>query len=33
VDVLLKDMENREHRMSGEAVFDFSEVRRTLHLE
>jgi hypothetical protein len=33
VDVLLKHMENLEHRMAGNAAFDFSEVRRALHLE
>jgi hypothetical protein len=32
VDLLLKDMENREQRWSGEAAFDFSQVRRALHI-
>jgi hypothetical protein len=33
VDVLLKEMENLEHRSAGGAVFDFSEIRRALGLE
>ena len=33
VDVLLKDMENLEQRSQGEAVYDFSELRRELRLE
>jgi hypothetical protein len=33
VDVLLKDMENREHRSSGDAGFDFSSLRKELGLE
>jgi hypothetical protein len=33
VDVLLKDMENHEHRSSGQSTFDFGELRRELRLE
>jgi len=33
VDVLLKDMENQEHRFAGQSPFDFSELRRELNLE
>ncbi|MCH7664514.1 MAG: SEC-C domain-containing protein [Acidobacteria bacterium] len=33
VDVLLKDMENREQRSAGGAAFDFSVLRRELRLE
>ena len=33
VDVLLKDMENHEHRAAGGAAFDFAEIRRRLRLE
>jgi hypothetical protein len=33
VDVLLKDMENREQRSSGLDTFDFGELRRELGLE
>ncbi|MFQ5698048.1 MAG: YecA family protein [Myxococcota bacterium] len=33
VDVLLKDMENREQRSPDRSAFDFSEVRRELRLE
>lgn len=33
VDVLLKDMENREQRGGGGAPFDFGELRRALRLE
>ena len=33
VDVLLKDMENRERRAAGGAAFDFSELRRELRLD
>jgi hypothetical protein len=32
VDVLLKDMENREQRQAGAAAFDFSAIRRALGL-
>ena len=33
VDVLLKDMENREQRSAGDAPFDFSVLRTTLRLD
>ncbi|HET6305103.1 MAG TPA: hypothetical protein VFG80_10020, partial [Myxococcota bacterium] len=33
VDVLLKDMENHEHRWEGPGAFDFSRLRRELGLE
>lgn len=33
VDVLLKDMENREQRWGGGATFDFSQLRRRLRIE
>jgi hypothetical protein len=33
VDVLLKDMENRERRVSGPHAFDFGGIRRTLGLD
>ncbi|MEN8182082.1 MAG: SEC-C domain-containing protein [Myxococcota bacterium] len=33
VDVLLKDMENHEHRASGQDAFDFRALRRELRLE
>lgn len=33
VDVLLKDMENQEHRFSSENGFDFGQLRRELGLE
>ena len=33
VDVLLKDMENREQRSAGGAAFDFSGLRRQLRLD
>jgi hypothetical protein len=33
VDVLLKDMENHEHRSSEQSLFDFGELRRELKLE
>lgn len=33
VDLLLREMENREHRTSGGAAFDFSEIRRALRLD
>jgi hypothetical protein len=32
VDALLKDIENREDRMSGGTAFDVSPLRRALHL-
>ena len=32
VDVLLKEMENRERRMGGPAAFDFGELREKLGL-
>jgi hypothetical protein len=33
VDVLLKDMENYEHRASGQVTFDFGALRRELRLD
>jgi hypothetical protein len=33
VDVVLKDMENLEHRFHGEAAFDFASIRRELKLD
>jgi hypothetical protein len=33
VDVLLKDMENHEHRAAGQDAFDFSSLRRELRLD
>ncbi len=32
VDLVLRDMENREQRSAGRAAFDFSEIRRKLRL-